>query len=410
MSDHKNVPIRVYNPRRLSSWTMEAERIPIGRAGDYKPAMVLLPDGEILLVALHMLDKSQKIIKAGTDILAEDNEVHEVTTFFRSKDGGKTWTERDDRDDIIGHEQFPSITSDGTLFMSSHLMPRDTFFPGGTGRHHSYLHRSEDGGRTWERTKVLLEGKLRESASEEAGTETDRNVVELPDGTLLFGVSLGSGFPWFVDPRRSNVAYMWRSEDRGKTWDTSLRCEIHGYYDNADGFFSNSTTYFKGPGKLIHFVRVGHPSPMTKICDERQGVGAGNDQLDKTMITTSCDGGITWSKVEDFSDYGQMYPRILRLRDGRWLLTFTQRGVFYPLGLRAVISYDEGETWDFHYDHIIIDGFTPWESWSGGGFGNTVQLADGTLVSCYSYRTGETTILGAREGTQTYVELVRWRI
>ena len=38
---------------------------------------------------------------------------------------------------------------------------------------------------------------------------------------------------------------------------------------------------------------------------------------------------------------------------------------------------------------------------SGGGFGNTVQLEDGNLVSVYSYR---------REDMKTYIEAVRWSL
>ncbi len=37
----------------------------------------------------------------------------------------------------------------------------------------------------------------------------------------------------------------------------------------------------------------------------------------------------------------------------------------------------------------------------GGGFGNTVQLADGTFVTAYSYRGSD---------THTHTEIVRWRL
>ena len=62
---------------------------------------------------------------------------------------------------------------------------------------------------------------------------------------------------------------------------------ICGYYDNEDGFFSNSTTYLTPDGDLMHFVRVGHPSPMTKMTDLRRGVGFGNTlQLaDESLIS-----------------------------------------------------------------------------------------------------------------------------
>lgn len=378
MGVHDSVPIRVNNPRRLPAWQIGAERIPIGRAGDYKPSLVLLPDGGLLMVTFHQTGTQ------GAD------DFHEVTTFWRSSDGGATWSDRDDRSDIIGREQFLSSTSDGTLFMSAHILAADSAYDGPKGSYHSYLHRSTTGGETWQRTRVRLEGEERRGVPETNGTTTDRNVVELSDGSLLFGVALDN----------SNVAYMWRSTDNAESWDRDRPCHILGYYDNADGFFSNSFTYVNDAGILLHFPRVGHPSPMTPMNDGR-AVALGDDHCDRMMWTESDDDGLTWSPVVDFADYGQMYPRVLKLHDGRLLMTFTQRGMTYPLGLRASLSYDDGETWDFDYDQIVIEGFTPWGSPSGGGFGNTVQLHDGALVSCYTY-------LGA--DNTTHVEGVRWSL
>ena len=68
-----------------------------------------------------------------------------------------------------------------------------------------------------------------------------------------------------------------------------------------------------------------------------------------------------------------MYIRVLRLHDGRLLLTYTQRSLFPPLGLRAAISWDDGSTWDLEHDVLILEAKTPWGTPSGGGFGNTVQ-------------------------------------
>ena len=115
----------------------------------------------------------------------------------------------------------------------------------------------------------------------------------------------------------------------------------------------------------------------------------------------SADGGLTWSSLSDFGDYGMHYMRALRLADGRVLLTYTQRSTFQPLGLRALVSHDDGETWDFSADRIIIEGRTPWGLAQGGGFGNTVQLEDEELLTCYSYR---------ESPERTRLELVRWRL
>jgi len=97
-----------------------------------------------------------------------------------------------------------------------------------------------------------------------------------------------------------------------------------------------------------------------------------------------------------------MYPRFQRLADSRLLLTFTVRSNStdgHPLGLRAIISYDDGENWDFIRDRIVIDDQN--RGASGGGFGNTVQSSDGAFVSCYSYRGSD---------GKTHIEAVRWRL
>ena len=106
------------------------------------------------------------------------------------------------------------------------------------------------------------------------------------------------------------------------------------------------------------------------------------------------------------------YPRVLRLRDGRLLMTYTMRGINYPLGLRAVFSYDDGETWDWTHDQVVIDGKGAWGGYQGGGFGNTLELADGTLLSAYSYRdySNPDPAKSHNKETRTYIETVRWKL
>ena len=45
-----DLPIRVDHPRRLGTWTIEAERLDLGEG--YKPSLALLPGGELVLVSL----------------------------------------------------------------------------------------------------------------------------------------------------------------------------------------------------------------------------------------------------------------------------------------------------------------------------------------------------------------------
>lgn len=374
-------PISVLHPRRLGSWQIPAERIPVGIPGDYKPSLAMLPDGELVMVAFHPEQR-------------QDGTYREWTVLWRSTDGARTWSQRTVLLDVIGREQWLTATSDGVLFMTSHILMRD--LANRDGVVHSLVHRSVDRGRTWRRTKVLLTGDLRcgQPMRPGDGGHTSRNVVELPDGTLLLGVSIGN----------SAVGYMWRSTDRGATWDPGRPVTIGSYrgrpYDNADGFFAEDFTFRTSSGRLLHWIRCGPPSPMYGL-DDGRALPQGSDQGDRTLVCASQDDGQTWGDLRDFGDYGLMYVRVLRLQDGRLLLTCTQRALFPPLGLRALLSYDDGETWSFDADALILEARTPTGLSSGGGFGNTVQLADGTLVSAYSYRT---------EDRETQVEAMRWRL
>src|SRR5207245_9908179 len=99
----------------------------------------------------------------------------------------------------------------------------------------------------------------------------------------------------------------------------------------------------------------------------------------------------------------EMYMSILRLQDKRLLLTFTVRDLNPPLGVRAIpgVETDDGFEFDFAKDRLMLDARTPVGKAQGGGFGPTVQLKDGTLVTQYSYRDKD---------DKTRLEAVRWRL
>jgi photosystem II stability/assembly factor-like uncharacterized protein len=373
---YTSLPIRVNSPRKLGAWQIAAERVPLGEA--YKPSLALLPSGELVMVALYQEQRP-------------GGKVREWTGLWRSADGGRTWGERVEVKDLIGREQWLTCTRDGTLFATCHLLANDV--NNKDGYTHSYVHRSADGGKSWQRTRVGPDG-----FPARAVAMCSRNVVERDDGTLLLGVGVN-------EMEQGTIASFWTSRDGGKTWDKSgPRVKLGTYqkkpYDNYDAFFTEDFTYLAKSGKLLHFVRCGPPSPMYPMNDGR-AVPAGDDGIDRMLRCESSDGGKTWGDLRDHGDYGMHYPRVLRLQDGRLMMTFTQRSTTYPIGLQAALSHDDGETWDFQNDRMVIEGKTPWGAAQGGGFGNTVQLKDGLLVSCYTYRAAD---------NKTYLEVVRWRL
>ena len=98
-----------------------------------------------------------------------------------------------------------------------------------------------------------------------------------------------------------------------------------------------------------------------------------------------------------------MYPSLVRLGGGRLLLTFTVRAAHPPLGVHALLGEErsDGFVFDFGRDRLVLDAKTPLGKPSGGGFGPTIELGDGTLVTAHSYR-------GADD--KTHLEVVRWRL
>jgi hypothetical protein len=255
------------------------------------------------------------------------------------------------------------------------------------GHEYALIHRSTDGGRTWSSIRIGPDGFAH-------GTITllSRNALELPDGTVLVGVTA-------LDSERSASEYMWHSTDGGLNWDRTHRCNPIGFRSRFGFFAGEALLWVAQSGKLYAFVRVdSHEYPLEGI-----PIPSGGDNTDHLIVYQSTDQGLTFTRDRDSGDYGEMYPALLRLQDGRLLLTFTVRALGFPLGVHAIIGKEssDGFSFDWSHDRIQIDDRTPAGQRSGGGFGPTIQMTDGTLVTGYSYR--------AADGLFR-VEVARWRL
>ena len=360
--------IEVVRPKTLAAGTIACERIALGEPDDYKPCIARLPSGELLLSTFHQYPR-------------EGGKVMEQTLLFRSADGGRNWT-GPEKLNLLGREPYLTVASDGTVFMTGHLLAQDVRNP--HGYTHGYLHRSTDAGRTWESVRVESE-----NVKPGAGNHTSRNVLELADGSFLVGVDYdGGGGPYFV----------WRSTDGGRSWDKSRRCRPNDF-KSVYGFFGGETWLWQArSGKIWALVRV----DSNELPIEGRPITSKNDQSDHFIAFSSNDQGRTFDRIKDLGDYGEMYMSILRLVDRRLLLTFTVRDLHPPLGVRAIpgIETNDGFAFDFAHDRILLDTKTG-DRYQGGGFGPTVQLDDGTLVTSCSYR-------GADD--KTHLEVIRWRL
>ena len=358
------------------------DRVSVGEPGDYKPCVAVLRNGDLLVSAFR------------SDPTVTGENQHEDPVLFRSSDGGRSWSGGEILRNLPGREPYLSVLRDGTLLMTGHVHTWELINREGVC--HSYVHRSADNGRSWTTTKMFPDRPTPYFLNA-------RNVLELADGALLTAVSGCNRGQDFV----------WRSDDGGETWRQETT-EIEGVPDTYDMPVLAEAVFWQArSGKVYAIARIdsrhmplrdGHHGGADLAQQQQE---SWIDHYERMFLFDSIDCGRTWRPTGDFGYYGEMYPSVLRMQDGRLLLTFTLRGAVPPqvppLGVRAIVGEEstDGFHFDFNSDRIMLDTRTPAGMSSGGGFGPTVQLSDGVLVTSYSYRSAEDTVR---------MEILRWSL
>ena len=376
--------INVRNPVTLPA-QIPAKRVPIGLSGDYKPDLVVLSSGEMLLVMFQPVTNSN-----GT--------YQENMIMYRSEDGGLTWGTRDTLP-LLGTEPYFTLLSDGTLFITASFLSVD--YRNTEGYTYAVVYRSEDGGNTWT-DMPILSGDVPGVSAAKTETRTSRNLIQLPDGELLLGVGAGK-----------NIDELWRSYNEGLTWVKTAVQSLTGYDEAANGipWLGEFVFTLSANGDLLGFQR-GYAIALPPIPGTHYPPNPTTDDSVTLMsLFRSHDDGVTWTVDPPLgSTYGEMYPSVLYLADGKVLFTYTVRALQPQLGVQAILGAATGASdglpatsyaLDFKSDVLLLDEETPANESSGGGFGNTVQTADGTFVTAYSYRGSD---------GNTHVQVVRWAL
>jgi len=311
------------------------------------PDMVVTPSGELIVVFSG--DRDWHVCPWGK-VMA-----------VRSTDGGATWSEPelwvdtplDDRG--TGIAVFP----DGELFLSyeaaitfatrsgPHYDPYKEHaatiseetraqYKGSWGLH------SLDNGRTWEVVAKMP-------------TMTPHGPTVLDDGRMI----LATG------------GRVWESPDRGATWTQLAEFQMdETTWKSNNAFHSEQHTGQAADGRLVALSRY----------HERATGDLALRQI------TSLDGGRTWTEPHATGMVGYP-PHVLRLSNG-WLLASYGRRVA-PMGQRATISKDHGETW-LTDQEIVLSNAVPIDesqmdypsSWDLG-YATSAELPDGTIWTVY---------------------------
>ena len=195
-----------------------------------------------------------------------------------------------------------------------------------------------------------------------------------------------------VLPNGKNRALAWRSDDSGKTW--------YLYNMFPDECSINEMAFLWVGNKILAHLRSDeHPYIMESWSDD----------------------GIVWTYPTNIDSGGYSVfggpPHLLRLKDGRILCTYGYRKM--PMGIRAIISNDNGQTWG-KPDVLRMDGgwqsslhkqsfWQKWTIWGNYedkfgmdlGYPVSIQLSDEFILTAY-YITCEDLITG--------IETTKWRV
>ncbi len=272
------------------------------------------------------------------------------------------------------------------------VVTRDSDFHVGERGRLIFVH-SPDGGESWSHSIVI---------SQEGSDNRNPAFGVTPKGTLLASfikqVNYTDG-QYDIVKAQPTPLYVSRSDDHGLTWTTDIASVDGGERIVSSPFGKMITlddggfmmTYYLG-GSVYHIVSHDDGltwSAPTTICDGGfnetalcnlggGGILAVMRSGDEGFLSQvrSEDGGATWSEPEQLTGPTEHPGDVIRLQDGRLLLTYGRRTT--PFGILGLVSRDDGRTWDTENRLLLVA-----DSGNDQGYPSNIQRDDGAIVTVY---------------------------
>ncbi len=281
----------------------------------------------------------------------------------KSTDGGRTWS---------SHE----LTLGAHPNCSFQVLKDGTFIgaQGGSPENPPEVHvfASGDEGRTWERFSEI-------DNPGGAPVRHPDTMSRLPDDTLLLPID--NNLRQWSDPN-----YVHRSTDGGKTWSGPTGHYGKPTFVGGAAVGPNTGSGFLGVSSYEAMIAGMKSGSLLAVIRYHGGVvpqwplvSPGQHTYYKTiMLADSDDLGVTWKNMRPLTNvHGQCHGFAAALSDGTVVVTHDHR---YPPGApcaRAIISRDEGRTWE---DEVYFFAFSTIPGGSAG-FCESVVLEDDTVLT-----------------------------
>ncbi|HID74662.1 MAG TPA: exo-alpha-sialidase [Planctomycetaceae bacterium] len=263
---------------------------------------------------------------------------------WASRDNGRTWQKVGTAAPHEPHTNRMNVaaglTAGGDLIViasgwSNRYPPGRTGPAFRAGILHPWLCRSSDGGKTWSIDKTGLPDR----APDGHRWVPFGDILPGDDGVLRAAV-----YSWPGRHPRNERAWCIQSRDDGKTWGGFTPID-------KDNLRNETAIVNLGGGRWLAAARY---SALYGYASE--------------------DNCRTWRPLGRLTSPGQHPGHLLRLKDGRVLLSYGNRtGTVH--GVEVRVSSDEGRSWSAPVR--LLD----W--WGDGGYPSSVQLADGQILTAY---------------------------
>jgi photosystem II stability/assembly factor-like uncharacterized protein len=354
--------------------------------GGYVPKVLLRKNGELLATFKTGAGHSGKTGRA---------------SLARSRDGGRTWSKpvtifdmpnTDDSTDALG--ELP----DGELVFAAVSY---TYWKGDEHdikyfHADTYVIRSKDDGVTWTPPAKVNTAPL-------TWSYPYGRMVILHDGTILL-----SGFGGYLPKDPDDNSYLRDPYQPNDTAYLPFGAENRSKPENLRGDFSFIVRSHDGGNTWSDLTVVARHFNETTILPLKDGrlLVVMRSQIGAHLATAfSSDQGRSWTAPQQITANGEHPGDLLRVADGRILLSYGERN--RPYGVQAMLSSDEGLSWDYQNRLVLV--------WDGDhkdiGYPISVQRNDGAIVTLYYSVDGPPIFKGSELGViNAFAKAVIWHL